>query len=316
MTEQERLSIAVAVLTFRRPHLLPDLIEDLRREIANASAVVEAVGHCRIVIVDNDPDLSAAAAVAQKAADDISYQSEARPSLSAARNRALDEAKDDDVLIFIDDDERPRFGWLQLLIETYLATGASAVAGAVESRFEVEPALWIARGRFFQRRRPHTGTRIGTAATNNLLLDMRRVRSIGLRFDERYALTGGEDTMFTRSLHKTGELMVWCNEAVVVDLVPAERITRRWVLSRAFSAGNSDSVVSIELSEPGWRRTATRLRYLGNGILRVLVGSVLALAGLAHRSSAWNPRGMRMAHRGRGMCAGIVGHAYQEYRRA
>lgn len=315
MSNQEQLSIVVAVLTFRRPHLLPGLLNDLSREAGEASSTLEQVRGCRIVIVDNDPELSAQHVVRAVGLDFTTYVSEPSPGLSAARNRALDEAKDDDVLVFIDDDERPRPGWLRLILETYLASTPSAVAGAVESRFEVEPEDWIVRGRFFQRRRPLTGTPIHTAATNNLLLDVRRVQETGVRFDDRFALSGGEDTLFTRSLQQLGEPMIWCDEAVVVDLVPAARITRRWVLNRAFSSGNSDSVVTIDLSQPGWRRLATRLRCLTNGCVRVVAGGTMAGIGLIRPSSAWHPRGLRMAQRGRGMCAGALGHAYQEYQR-
>lgn len=315
MSEPERLRVVVAVLTFKRPRLLGDLLDDLAREVTAATTALDAVGSCRIVIVDNDPDRSAAPVVAT-AAGNVNYLCEPRPGLSAARNRALDEARHDDVLVFIDDDERPRPGWLGLMLRTYLDSTASAVAGAVESRFEVEPEPWIVRGRFFQRRRPPTGTRIQTAATNNLLLDVRRVRATGLRFDDRFALSGGEDTLFTRSLHRLGEPMVWCDEAVVVDLVPAARSTRRWVLMRAFSSGNSDSVVRIELGRSRWHRGTTRLHCVADGSARLLLGSVMAAAGLARPSSAWNPRGLRMVQRGRGMCAGAFGRAYQEYGRA
>ena len=56
-----------------------------------------------------------------------------------------------------------------------------------------------ASGAFERRRRP-SGTVVAGAPTNNLLLDLGRIRALGLEFDERFGLTGGEDTMFSHDL--------------------------------------------------------------------------------------------------------------------
>ena len=56
------------------------------------------------------------------------------------------------------------------------------------------------------------GTRVTVAATNNLLLDLPPIRAHGLDFDERFGLSGGSDTLFTRKLAKLGRLMLRCDE--------------------------------------------------------------------------------------------------------
>ena len=48
------------------------------------------------------------------------------------------------------------------------------------------------------------GARVRSADTGNLLLDLGRVRALDLRLDPRYGLTGGEDSLFTRSLTLAG----------------------------------------------------------------------------------------------------------------
>ncbi|RIJ54842.1 glycosyltransferase family 2 protein, partial [Clavibacter lycopersici] len=171
----------------------------------------------RILVVDNDPEAGARAAVAAAAegaavpvaAVRISYVHEPEPGISAARNRALDESRADDLLVFIDDDERPTDGWLAALLGLQLSTGCAAVAGPVESRFEVEPDAWIHAGRFFERRRPASGTVLEVAATNNILVDLRRIRDWGIRFDAGFGATGGEDTLFTRAIVSHGGVMLW-----------------------------------------------------------------------------------------------------------
>ncbi|CAJ0557430.1 unnamed protein product, partial [Mesorhabditis spiculigera] len=140
------------------------------------------------------------------------------PGIAAARNRALAESVDVDLLVFIDDDERPTSDWLTALLETRIRTGAGGVVGPVVSAFAAPLDPWIADGGFFDRRRLPTGTEVRVAATNNLLLDLRLVRSISLQFDERFSASGGSDSLFTRRYTGAGFTLVWCDEAVVTDV--------------------------------------------------------------------------------------------------
>ncbi len=170
-------------------------------------------------------------------------------------------------------------------------------------------------GRFFDLRRLVTGEPISVAATNNLLLDMRRLRDRPLRFDERFGLSGGSDTLFTRTLHARGEPMVWCDDAVVVDRVPAARLTADWVLRRARRSGNSAVRVDVVLATSVPRRVVARLRGLASGGLRVVTGAARMLVGRASRSLADDARGRRTLHRGLGMVEGAFGSTVVEYGR-
>jgi succinoglycan biosynthesis protein ExoM len=240
---------------------------------------------------------------------------EPRPGIAAARNRALDEAVSYDVLIFIDDDEWPNPTWFESMLEVHDRTASAAVVGPVISEYAAEPDPWIKAGRFFDRRRLPSGTQIDVAATNNLLLDLRQVRAFGLRFDEAFGLSGGSDTLFTRELHSRGGQLIWCDEAVVIDQVPMERLTRRWVLLRALRSGNSWSRTSIKLSTSVVSRTAVRLHLTGRGSLRTLSGGAQFVVGSVSRNTARRARGLRTAARGVGMVSGAYGYVYSEYRR-
>lgn len=224
------LRVVVAMLTYKRPD---DLAAAVPALLAQAGSVPDDV---RLLVVDNDPDGSARAFVEASGAD---YLHEPRPGIAAARNAAITATDDADVLVFIDDDERPVDRWLELLLATYRETGAPCVVGPVVSEFAVQPDAWVRAGRFFDRRRLPTGTPVTVAATNNLLLDVVTLRRTGVRFDEAFGLSGGSDTLFSRTLVARGVRMVWCDEAVVVDVVPADRSTRAWVLHRARRSGNS-----------------------------------------------------------------------------
>jgi hypothetical protein len=269
-------------------------------------------GPVEVLIVDNDPDGSARSQV--EAFAGVRYEHEPKPGIAAARNRALDAASTD-LLVFIDDDERPVPGWLRALVSTYLDGRPAGVVGPVVSEFAAPPDPWIVAGGFFVRRRPATGTEVTVAATNNLLLDLAQVRRRGLRFDGRFGVTGGSDTLFTRQLTASGGCLVWCAEAGVVDVVPVERLTRRWVLRRAFRSGNSASLVELELAGAPPDRTRARIRQLGRGAARLGGGAVRLAAGTLTRRTAVRAAGARNLARGAGLVAGAFGRAYAEYAR-
>lgn len=300
--------VVVAVLTYRRP-------DDLAAVLPQLLHHVEPLGdRGEVLVVDNDPDGGAAAQVQRMTG--VRYVHEPHPGIAAARNRALDEAPDADLLVFVDDDERPRDGWLRLLLETWRRTGAAAVVGPVVSRYEVEPDPWVAAGRFFDRRRLPTGTVVDVAATNNLLLDLHQLRRAAVRFDERFGLSGGSDTLFSRALVRRGGRMVWCDEAIVDDVVPAARVTRDWVLRRAHRSGNSWSRTSLALAESPGERARVRLVCSARGAVRVAGGAGRWAAGRLRGSAADEARGLRTLRRGLGLLTGAWGAVHVEYHRS
>ncbi|MBG6214540.1 MAG: glycosyltransferase family 2 protein [Cryobacterium sp.] len=311
--------VVIAVLTYRRPSDLEKLLPALLDQADMVLAPVE------IVVIDNDPDAGARALVAEtswlEAAEpastrraSIRYVHEPTPGIASARNRALQEGRDADLLIFIDDDERPSSHWLVQLLDTYSTYRPAAVVGPVLSQFDTEPDQWIRAGGFFERRRFTTGTPVSLAATNNLLLDLAQVRRLGLSFDERFGLSGGSDSLFTRQLHQRGGQMIWCDEAIVIDVVPVDRLTREWVLQRAFRMGNTWSRINLDETENG-RRILVRLNLQARGVARVCGGIVRYLAGSVVGQVPLRARGLRTAARGAGMLAGSVGSVYHEYKR-
>ncbi len=302
--------VVVAVLTFRRPGDLAEVVPVLVDQVARVDVPAE------VLVVDNDPDAGARSFVAGLGLPGVRYVHEADPGIAAARNRAIAESYGSRLLVFIDDDERPCDGWLATLLGCHASTGGAAVVGPVISRYAAEPDPWIVAGRFFERRRLPTGTVVDVAATNNLLLDLSVLRRTGLRFDERFGLSGGSDTLFTRALTGAGHRIVWCDEAVVVDVVPACRLTRRWVLRKAFRSGNSWSRTSLELAPGGLRGAGVRLRLAVKGAVRAAGGAAVVLIGTVRCDEAWQARGSRTLARGLGMLAGAGGHVFQEYRRS
>lgn len=314
MTVEKHVTYAVAVPSYRRPQQLRDLLPRL-------VAQLEAVQHCwpeaysgEILVVDNDPDSSAREVVEQQRGP-LRYVSEPEPGISAVRNRALDEATTD-LLVMLDDDERPEPGWLAALLSTWRTSRAALVSGRVQVAFQGELDPWVEAGGFFARRNLPTGTPITVASSNNWLLDLAQVRERAVRFEARFGLSGGEDTLFSRLLQARGGRLVWCAESVVTDLVPATRMSRRWVLARALSHGNSTALVAVALAPTRPRQLVVRLLYAGRGGLRVVAGAARYLLGCLRRSDRHQARGARTAMRGAGMVGGACGYVHQEYSRS
>lgn len=291
--------VVVAIPSFHRPVELATLLEALRPQAAEVGA--------RVLVIDNDPEGSARP-VAERFAVDVVVES-AR-GLAAVRNRALDEAAAQDALVFIDDDEVPDADWLPTLVERWRTSAAAAVSGRVETTFPGGwTDAWITAGGFFRRVRFADGATQAAAATNNLLLDLRFVRREGLRFDQEFGLSGGEDILFTKQLVRAGGTIVSCPDALVHDVVDPARLNRRWVLRRAYRVGVT--AVSTELRLGGGLRA--RAKGLVGGAGRVVVGGLRQAFGTVTRSASHSARGARAAWRGAGMVAGSLGRTYQEY---
>ncbi|MFJ8894622.1 glycosyltransferase family 2 protein [Leifsonia sp. NPDC102414] len=306
-------NLTIAVPTYHRPDDLRELLPAL---VAQGRALADEADSdytVEVLAVDNDPDGSGRDAAAQ--VDGVRYVVEPRPGIAAVRNRAIDEAAGSRLLAFIDDDERPHPGWLEQLVRVWEASGASAVSGRVVAAFERPLDPWLKAGDFFTRRSLPTGTLIDVAAAGNLLLDLDQVRASGVRFALDLGLSGGEDTLFSRQLHRAGFRMVWCDESVITDLVPPARQNRRWVLRRAWSHGNSAAVVRLRLSDGTLGTLEARAWAIGGGAARVAGGVLRVAFGLVTGSLRHQARGSRAAYRGLGMIWAAFGGVYQEYAR-
>jgi len=308
---EEPVTVTIAVPTFHRPAELRALLPML---LAHAAEVGDAFP-TTVLIVDNDPGGSGAAVVDALGDPRVRAVVEAHPGISAVRNRALSEAGTR-LLAFIDDDEVPHEGWLAHLLDTWQRTDRpAAVSGRVVASFSGELDPWLAAGSFFVRRRLPTGSAIDVAAAGNLLLDLDQVRAAGVRFADDLGLSGGEDTLFSRELHARGYRMTWCDESAITDLVPPERMTRRWVLQRAWSHGNSASTIRIRLARSRGGRLRARASGVVGGAVRVVGGGARWLFGVLTRSLRHQARGARAVWRGGGMVTGALGVVYQEYAR-
>lgn len=315
----ERPRLTVAVLTYLRNAYLAELLPALVEQAGS----VAGRARVRILVVDNDPAGGAertARAVRPAGADsdgagpEIVYVHEPEPGIVAGRNRALDESGRERLLVFIDDDELPRLGWLAALLDARQRHGCAAVTGPTPPVFETAPDPWVAACGAFDSWEAADGARVRSADTGNLLLDLGRVRALDLRFDPRYGLTGGEDSLFTRRLTLAGEEIRFAAGAVVDKRVPAQRARRDWVLRRAHRSGSTWARVRIDTADRA--RVALRLGYAAKGLVRAGREGVLALLARAGGDVASRAVHEVGARGGLGMVVGALGGSVAEYGRS
>jgi GT2 family glycosyltransferase len=304
----DRPKVDIAIATWCRPKGLHRLLGAFQR-----LRFPDGAPDLRVVVVDNDPEGSAAAVCEQARGWldlPLLYRIEKRRGIPQARNAAASVALERaEFLAFIDDDEVPSPLWLAELLRVQAETGADAVAGPCEPVFEEPVPRWIERGGFFARPRHATGTRLDQALTGNVLVRTRSLASLGALFDERMALSGGEDTEFFQRFAARGHAIVWADRAVVFEWVPRSRANARWILERAFRVGTSSAFVDRRCRE----RPVSPARLLAHGGWCLAKGATLLAVG-ALRGRAGAMRALRLAAFGAGRLGGLAGLRREEYR--
>lgn len=234
--EWTKRHINVCICTFKRPALLGRLLSELARQ------QTEGLFTYSMVVADNDVMQSGRQVVADFAASsDIpaTYCLETEKNIALARNKALEQA-DGDFIAFIDDDEYPSDDWLLNLLRTCNSLKVDGVLGPVKPYFEHKPPQWIVKGGFFERPEYVTGyeLRWPETRTGNVLFRRDILGVDAMPFRPEFGL-GGEDRDFFRRMIGRGHRFVWCNEAVVYELVPPSRCTRSFLLKRAVLWGGN-----------------------------------------------------------------------------
>jgi hypothetical protein len=247
----------------------------------------------------------------------VRYVVEPRRGVAAVRNRILDEGGAHRIVVFIDDDETPGGDdWLVRLLHARERFAAQAVAGPVRTVVDGELDSWIVAGGFYDRAHRQglvTGSSIARAATNNLLIDLPFVRSKGIRFDEAFGRSGGEDSLFTSQLHRAGARLVWCAEASVHDHLLAERQNREHALVRTRAMASAGVRVDVVLATGPLERLVVRVRALAAGTIRVVIGAGMLAIGASRRSERCDAHGRRVITRGLGGIEGALGRSHAVY---
>lgn len=314
-------SVAICACTCARPDGLRALLEGLDRQ--TFSTVVPPAVH--VVIADNEGSDSARNVCAEfqkRSGIPLTYVYEPKRGIPYARNACLSHVPDGcDFICFIDDDEVPKEDWLDQLLLAQKVSGADAVAGRVKPIFGEGTPDWIARGGFFGAPRRSVDLdmpkledlqALDRAATNNVLVRASAVRRLGLCFDTAFAFSGGSDSLFFRTLHKNGSRIIFAEQAVVYDHIPASRAKLGYMLRDRFRVANNNVLIDSLIdgrSRPRPRRALHGAKHVGLG-LRRLAKTLLSRKRPVDRFAV---AAFHMAY-GFGVITGALGFKYQHYK--
>lgn len=273
--------IAVCVLTFHRP---AGLVRTLR-----SVAALDRPEGCELsaLVVDNASDGSAAAIVESldwpETAPPLRGVHEPTPGISAARNRTIDEALTQappaDAIAFLDDDETAAPDWLVAAVAAMRRHAADVVTGPTVSAFETALPPELVDNPVFRPRAVNRDTGLTTAYTGNVLFTLDPVQASGVRFDARFAATGGSDHRFFSQLHAAGAKIVWAADAITTEWQPAERLTAAYVRRRFHRNGFGLSRLALA-DRTGLRRATASLVQLAKAGVWFAIGCGESLAGV------------------------------------
>lgn len=300
------LIVLIGIITYLRPIMLAQALASLANQRCQGLAV-------ELVVVDNDAD-AGSRTVYEQFRDHFPFPSaylvEPTQGITHARNRILEYAVESGAtyVALIDDDEVADPDWIAALHATITQSGADGVQGAVEYRLPDNAPAWAVHeyARKNAKARRQKGA-VRSPDSNNVIFSVALVRDMDLRFDNRFAMTGGEDSEFFLRARQKGARFIATNSARTLETVPASRMTLAWHWLRYFR--NGANAMRIALINGRYLRAAV---LLGKAVLRLLVG--LGLLPLSLVVSTLRFQSLRKIASAVGHFSGLAAISYREYR--
>lgn len=241
------ITLTVAVCSYNRAARLPVLVPALMAQTCPAPFEV-------LVINNNSSDdtQEVLEQLHREYGKRLRYVLEPNQGIVHARNRAIAEALDRDYLVFIDDDELPRDGFLLAAMREFDShETARCVGGKIVVDFEQQPRpAWLGNdllGFLGQNDNGDSSLWVKDHSTplwsGNIAYAMAVFREHpDLRFDIRYDrqgknVGGGEDVLMFQEFLSRGLPMRYCPDMVVDHLVEPWRLCRRYFLRLHYSFG-------------------------------------------------------------------------------
>lgn len=240
------MKLTYAFCTYNRCHRLERLVTAMRAQSCPTPFEILAI---------NNNSADATLAVLEKLAAQpgapLRYVTETRQGIVPARNRALEEALDSDILVFIDDDELPLPGLLEAVHHAICVEGAACVGGQIKVDFSehtrpawLDDELAAFLGELDYARDAFWITDASTPVwSGNIAYDVKLFRADPtLRFDLRYnregeGVGGGEDAMMFRTLLSRSTRIRYRPDMAILHAVEPWKLERSYFLKLHFRAG-------------------------------------------------------------------------------
>jgi glycosyltransferase involved in cell wall biosynthesis len=302
--------IAICIATCFRPDGLQRLLDGISKQKFSKNDPPKLL----IIVIDNDAEGSSKKVCDEFATNSLIqliYDIEPQRGIPFARNRGIDHAIEvSDYIAIIDDDEVPTVGWIDELLYTLLCYTADVVTGPVLPHFVDTPPNWAVEGKFYEKTGMTTGQIVnncfGHVYTSNLLARTDIFHKV--KFSEQFASNGADDTHLFMQIDQAGYKVVWSDDALVTEWLPASRTTTRWILQRGFRGGNGFALSEIAINPSLHVRIERGMK----GVAHIIRG--LVLAGLSLGCKAKLIRSLQTTFVGAGMIVAVLGKRYDEYK--
>jgi succinoglycan biosynthesis protein ExoM len=287
-------TVSVMIASMGRESLRETLISVGRAEIPPGESV-------EVIVADDSSDGAVAELLGDRHPGVIVLDVRAG-NVSIARNACLDAARGD-WLIFVDDDEYVDEGWITGHLNVAREFHADAVFGPVYHIYpDAAPDWFKAADPLFQDWRwQETGRQLKSGRTGNTLIRSSTLDRIGLRFDEDFGRSGGEDDEFFRRMAAAGAKLIVTDRAKAWEIVPEDRANAGYILKRFTRSGQTHAIVAL--------RGASALKrglFAAGAVIKLAVAMVgYALAAPFNRTSAFRMQ-MRIASN-RGKLLAVAG---------
>lgn len=226
-----------------------------------------------VVVVDNNPR-DVWRSRLQRTDVDVTVVHQPRNGLQHARNAGV-EASRGAYVAFLDDDAVPSSTWLGQLVEGIRKYEAAAVGGTVLLDFGCDPPPWVGGAeRALLSELIHADdipalTDAMYIVGANMCISRAAFRRVGM-FDPSFdrtatSLRSSGELEFTRRLQAAGERVSYVSSAIVRHRIGPTRLTRGYLLSRAYWQGRSDALLERKWGRPaafGYRNWLLNLRAL------------------------------------------------------
>ena len=216
----------------------------------------------------------------------FTYVFEPVPGLSNAKNRALRECATP-AIAYMDDDATAAREWVATVLAAFdsLPADVACVGGRVVARWELPPPPWLpAEGRAMLSEidfgeQPHyvtDGEYLGGGNSAFRAEALREAGGFSVHLGRRgKSLLSNEEILLRRQLAGRGYRYYYAPAMSILHFVPKERLTRKWLIRRAFWQGVSQQITRLALGdvvterEASWRWRAWALRAGALHFLRI-----------------------------------------------
>ncbi|MEL6920044.1 MAG: glycosyltransferase [Pseudomonadota bacterium] len=308
--DRNAIEVAVTIPTFKRPdHLIRTLDTVLAQETSRKVA---------IIVMENEAEKREGAAVACPRFDAGDY----RGMVVIAHDRgncnaynagwftAFTQFPNLKFVCVIDDDELAEPQWIESACSTLEKYGADLVGGPQTPIFEGQPEEKWKTHPVFTPHYAETGPVPVIYSSGNLTMRREVLAAMPQPFmDLAFNFTGGGDSDFIRRAMAKGFKTAWCNEAVVRETIPENRMTWDWIQKRSLRNGElSARIEHRDRAKQSFGRAITLGRTVG------LLGAAPLRAALKFTKTGSVLSSLYPVHIALGRTMSEFGYANEQYR--